>query len=104
MSSNIWDPQVGQGHQKTAENEEVTSPIKAQKEPVGEQSINRVVEKAQSKKGKWKKLARGQTKSNGIEMEINDSIVGIKRSLWVDEKNEEGMQKRAYTGESISFN
>ena len=63
-----------------------------------------MVEKAQSKKGKWTKLARGQTKSNGIEMEINDSIVGIKRSLWVDERNEEGMQKRAYTGESISFN
>ena len=44
-----------------------------------------------------------QSNRDGI-MEINDSIVGIKRSLWVDERNEEGMQKRAYTGESISFN
>ena len=63
-----------------------------------------MVEKAQSKKGKWKKLARGQTKSNGIEMEFSDCIVGIKLSLWAEEENEEGMQKRAYTGESISFN
>ena len=104
MSSNIREPPVGQRHKKIAKNEEVTSPIKAQKEPTGEQSVNKEIAKAQGKKGKWKKLARGQTKSNGIEMEIDDCIVGIKRSLWAEEENEEGMQKRARAGESGSFN
>ena len=91
MSSNIWEPSLGQGYKKTAENDEVTSPIKAQKDPIGEQSNNKEIEKAQSRKGSWKKLARGQTKSNGIVMECNDSIVGIKHSLWTEEENEEGM-------------
>ena len=91
MSSNIWEPSLGQGYKKTAENDEVTSPIKAQKDPVGEQSNNKEIEKAQGRKGSWKKLARGQTVSNEIAMEFNDSTVGIKRSLWVEEEEEEGM-------------
>lgn len=66
MGSNIWEPSLGQGHKKTAENEKVTSLIKAQKDPIREQRDNKEIEKAQSRKEKWKKLARGQTKSNGI--------------------------------------
>ena len=57
MSSNIREPPVGQRHKIIVENEEVTSPIKAQKEPTGEQSVNKEIEKTQGKKGKWKKLA-----------------------------------------------
>ena len=37
-------------------------------------------------------------------MECNDSIVGIKHSLWTEEENEEGMQKRACAGESSFLN
>ena len=104
MSSNIWEPSLGQGYKKTAENDEVTSPIKAQNDPIGEQSDNKEIEKAQSKKGRWKKLARGQTTSNGMVMDFNDNIVGIKHSLWVEEEDEEGMQKKARAGESSSLN
>ena len=91
ISSNIWEPSVGQEYIKTAKTEEVTSPIKAQKDPVGEQSNNKEIEKAQGRKGRWKKLARGQTVSNETAMEFNDSTVGIKRSLWAEEEEEEGM-------------
>ena len=49
MSSNIWEPSLGQEHTIIAETEEVTSPIKAQKDPVGEQSANNEIEKAQSR-------------------------------------------------------
>ena len=37
-------------------------------------------------------------------MDFNDNIVGIKHSLWVEEEDEEGMQKKARAGESSSLN
>ena len=104
MSSNIWEPSSGQEHTIIAETEEVTSPIKAQKDPIGEQSDNNDIEKAQSRKGRWKKLARGQKTSNGIVMDSNDNTVGIKRSLWAEEEDEEGRQKKARAGELVSLN
>ena len=104
MTSNIREPSLGQEHMIITETEEVTSPIKAQNDPIGEQSDNKEIEKAKSKKGRWKKLARGQTTSNGMVMDFNDNIVGIKHSLWVEEEDEEGMQKKARAGESSSLN
>nr|POE78874.1 hypothetical protein CFP56_69281 [Quercus suber] len=98
MGSNFWEPSLGLEQMKTIETEEVNSPIKAQKDPIGEQSDKKEIEIAQSRKGRWKKLARGQTTNNGIVMECNDSTVGKKRSLWAEEEDEEGMQKRARAG------
>ena len=37
-------------------------------------------------------------------MDVNDNTVGIKRSLWAEEEDEEGRQKKACTGESVSLN
>ena len=99
MGSNIWEPSLGQEHSIIVEIEEVISPIKAQKDQIGELSDNKEIEKAQSRKGRWKKLARGQTTSNGTVMEFNDNTVGIKRSLWAEEEDEEGRQKKAHASE-----
>ena len=76
---------VGQGDYPNEEQVKVTSPIKGLNEPSGEPDIDEDGNKAQNMKGRWKKLARAQPKSNGTDMEIIEKLIGTKRSLWIEE-------------------
>ena len=82
----------------------VTSPIKGLNEPSGEPDIDEDGNKAQNMKGRWKKLARAQPKSNATDMEIIEKLTSTKRCLWIEEDtSKEGGQKKLRTGESTTL-
>ena len=83
---------------------EVTRPIKGLNEPSREPDIDEDGNKAQNMKGRCKKLARAQPKSNATNMEIIEKLTGTKRSLWTEEDtSKEGGQKKLRTGESTTL-
>ena len=95
VGSDEWGPQTGKWAMQNEEQQEVTSPMKTQNGPNEEMYTNIEGEKAQTKKGKWKKLARGKLKNTKAMMEITESTVGTKHRLLEDEITEdEGRKKR----------
>lgn len=95
---------MGQGDQPAEEQVEVTSPIKGLNELSREPDRDEEGNKAQNKKGRLKKLACTQPKSNATDMEIVENLSGTKRSLWTEEDTtNDGRQKRLCTGESTTF-
>ena len=69
--------------------------MKTQNGPNEEMNTNIEGEKAQTKKGKWKKFARRKLKNTEAVMEIIESTVGTKHRPLEDEITEdEGRQKR----------
>ena len=95
---------VGQGDYPNEEPVKVTSPIKGLNEPSREPDIDEDGNKAQNMKGRWKKLAQAQPKSNATDMEIIKKLTGTKRSLWTEEDtSKEGGQKKLRTGESTTL-
>ena len=95
---------VGQGDYPNEEQVEVTSPIKGLNEPSREPDIDEDGNKAQNMKGRWKKLAQAQPKSNATDMEIIKKLTGTKHSLWTEEDtSKEGGQKKLHAGESTTL-
>ena len=97
---------MGQGDYPNEEQVEVTSPIKGLNEPSKELDIDEDGNKAQNIKGRWKKMARTQLKSNATptNMEIIEKLTGIKRSLWTEEDtSKEGGQKKLCAGKSTTL-
>ena len=95
VGSDEWGPQTDKWAEQNREQQEVTSPMKTQNGPNEEMYTNIEGEKAQTKKGKWKKLARGKLKNTEAVMEIIESTVGTKHRPLEDEITEdEGRQKR----------
>ena len=72
----------------------MTSPIKIRNGPNEEVETIRDKEKAQVKKGKLKKLARGQQQNNKEEMDTIERMVGMKQRLLGEENGEDGGKKK----------
>ena len=83
---------------------EVTSLIKGLNELSREPDKDEEGNKAQNMKGRWKKLAQTQPKSNATNMEIIENLTSTKRSLWTEEDtSKEGGQKKLRAGESTTL-
>nr|POF09301.1 hypothetical protein CFP56_28245 [Quercus suber] len=95
---------MGREEVKNMELQEVTSPVKMDIGLSVEKKNNNKENKAQKKKGKLKKLAQSQNKENEMGGDVASSMVGVKRTLWVDEEEADARRKKKLCGSnSIPF-
>ena len=87
---------IGREEAKNMEFQKVTSPVKMDFGLSIEKGNNDEEYKVQKKKGNLKKLARGQNKENEMGRDVAGSIVGVKRTLWVDEEIVDGGSQKKF--------
>nr|POF19184.1 hypothetical protein CFP56_57364 [Quercus suber] len=95
---------MGREEAKNMELHEVTSPVKMDIGLSIEKENKDEENKAQKKKGKLKKLARGQNKENEMGGDVASNMVGVKRTLWADEEEVDARRQKKLCGSnSIPF-
>ena len=95
---------MGRVEAKNLEFQKVNSPANMDIGLSLEKENNEVENKTQKKKGKLKKLARGQNKELEMRRDAASNIIGVKRTLWVDEEIVNGgSQKKFCSSNTIPF-
>ena len=93
---------MGQEEAKNKEFQEVTILVKMDFELSIEKENNDEDYKVQKNKGNLKKLVCGQNKENDMGRDVASSMMGVKRTLWVDEEEVDvGRQKKFCGSNSI---
>ena len=87
---------MGRVEAKNIESQKVNSPVKMDIGLSLEKENNDVENKTQKKKGKLKKLARGQNKEFEMGRDAASNIVGVKRTLWADEEMVDGGRQKKF--------
>ena len=87
---------MGRVEAKNLEFQKVNSPANMDIGPSLEKENNEVENKTQKKKGKLKKLAHGQNKELEMRRDAASNIIGVKRTLWVDEEIVNGGSQKKF--------